>query len=277
MSGWRIMAGITVREAARKRILWTALLTGVGFLILFALALHEQQQDLTARAVTPFVRYQVLSAMLMVALYVVDLLAVVMSILTSVDTLAGEITSGTIQALATKPIARWELLVGKWLGFAVMITVFVALVFGGTICISYLMTGVAPQNALAGGSLVLLECLLALTVTLLFGTWFSTITSGVLTIALYGLAFMGGWLEQMSGFTDSARLAFVGVMTSLVMPSEALWRRAEFDMQSPLAGAMPFSPFANVSIPSRVMIGYAGVYLFVALVLAMYRLQRRDL
>lgn len=277
MSGWSIMAGITVREAARKRILWTALLAGGGFLVLFALALHEQQQDLAARAVTPFVRYQILNAMLMVALYVVDLLAVVMSILTSVDTLAGEITSGTIQALATKPIGRWELLVGKWLGFAAMITVFVALVFGGTICISYLMSGVAPQNALAGGSLVLLECLLALTVTLLFGTWFSTITSGVLTIALYGLAFMGGWLEQMSGFTDSARLASVGIVTSLVMPSEALWRRAEFDMQSPLAGAMPFSPFANVSIPSRVMVGYAVVYLLIALMVATYRLQRRDL
>ncbi|MGH2447459.1 MAG: ABC transporter permease, partial [Chloroflexota bacterium] len=94
---------------------------------------------------------------------------------------------------------------------------------------------------------------------------------------LYGLAFMGGWLEQMSGFTDSARLASVGVVTSLIMPSEAIWRRAEFDMQSPLAGALPFSPFATVSIPSRVMIGYAVVYLLIALILALYHFQRRDL
>lgn len=277
MSTWWVMALITIREAARKRILWTALLAGAGFLGLFAIAIHVQEQDLSARAVTPFIRYQVLSAMLMVALYVVDLLAVVMSILTSVDTIAGEISTGTIHAIATKPIARWQVLIGKWLGFAGMITAFVALVFGGTIGIAWLMGAVAPQNALAGGLLVLLECLLALTITMAFGTWFSTITSGVLALALYGLAFMGGWLEQMSGFTDSAQLARVGVLTSLIMPSEAIWRRAEFDMQSPLAGALPFSPFTNVSIPSHTMIGYAIVYLLIALLLALYRFQQRDL
>jgi ABC-type transport system involved in multi-copper enzyme maturation permease subunit len=271
------MALITIREAARKRILWTALLAGGGFLALFALAVHVQEQDLAARSATPFIRYQVISAMLMVALYVVDLLAVVMSILTSVDTIAGEIVTGTIHAIATKPIGRWAVLIGKWLGFAGMITAFVILVFGGTIATAWFMSGVRPEHLVAGGLLVLLECLLALTMTMLFGTWFSTITSGVLAIALYGLAFMGGWLEQMSGFTDSARLASVGVLTSLIMPSEAIWRRAEFDMQSPLAGALPFSPFTNVSIPSRVMIGYAVAYLLIALLLAVFRFQRRDL
>ena len=34
------MAGITFREAARKKILWTALGAGLGFLILFGIALH---------------------------------------------------------------------------------------------------------------------------------------------------------------------------------------------------------------------------------------------
>ena len=40
----------------------------------------------------------------------------------------------------------------------------------------------------------------------MFGTWFSTLTNGVIVLGLHGLAFMGGWLEQMSGFTESARL-----------------------------------------------------------------------
>jgi len=275
--GWLIMAGITVREAARKKILWTALIAGAGFLALFALALHFQLQDLTVNATSFFIRYQILSAMLMVALYVVDLLAVLMSILTSVDTIPGEISSGTIHAIATKPIPRWQIVIGKWLGFALMIALFVLLSFGGTIAVAYLMAGVAPENALVGALLVLLECLLALTVTLLFGTWFSTITSGVLVIGLYGLAFMGGWLEQMSGFTESARLATVGIVSSLIMPSEAIWRRAEFDMQTPLAGALPFSPFANVSIPSRSMIAYAVIYLLVALLLSLYHFGERDL
>lgn len=276
MGCW-IMAGITFREAARKKILWTALIAGLGFLALFGAALHFQIEDFQTHATAPFIRYQILSAMLMVGLYVVDLLAVVMTILTAVDTISGEISSGTIHAIATKPVPRWQIFAGKWIGFAVMIAGFVALTFGGTIAVAYVLGGVLPEHALHGGVLVLLECLLTLSVTFLFGTWFSTLTNGVIVIGLCGIAFMGGWLEQMSGFTESARLVMVGVVTSLIMPSESIWRRAAFEMQTPLAGALPFSPFANVSIPSPTMIGYAGFYLLIALVIAIYHFQVRDL
>lgn len=276
MGVW-VMAGITFREAARKKILWTALGAGLGFLGLFAIALHFQISDFDARSTSPFIRYQILSAMLMVGLYVVDLLAVLMTILTSVDSIAGEISSGTIHAIAMKPLPRWQILMGKWFGFAAMIAAFVALTFGGTIGVSYAMSGVAPDNGLAGGLLVFLECLLALSVTFLFSTWFSTLTSGVIVIGLYGLAFMGGWLEQMSGFTESTKLVTIGIVTSLIMPSEAIWRRAASDMATPLAASLPFSPFANVSIPSVTMIGYAGFYLLAALVIAVYHFHARDL
>jgi ABC-2 type transport system permease protein len=276
MGCW-IMAGITIREAARKKILWTALIAGLGFLALFGAALHFQVRDFQARSISPFIRYQILSAMLLIGLYVVDLLAVLMAILTSVDAISGEISSGTIHAIAVKPVPRWQILVGKWIGFGVMIAGFVALTFGGTIGVSYAMTGVTPQNAVAGGLLVYLECLLALTITFMFGTWFSTLTSGVIVIGLYGLAFMGGWLEQMSGFTQSARLVTLGITVSLIMPSESLWRRAAFDMQTPLAGALPFSPFSNVSIPSRIMVDYGAFYLLCALAVAIYHFHQRDL
>lgn len=277
MIGCWIMAGITFREAARKKLLWTALIAGVGFLVLFGAALHLQIEDFNAHGTAPFIRYQILSAMLMIGLYVVDLLAVVMTILTSVDTISGEISSGTIHAIATKPLPRWQIFVGKWIGFAGMVAGFIVLTFGGTIAVAYFMGGVAPEQGIEGGLLVLLECLLTLSVTFLFGTWFSTLTAGVIVIALHGLAFMGGWLEQMSGFTESARLVSVGIVTSLVMPSESIWRRAAFEMQTPLAGSLPFSPFANVSIPSATMIGYACIYLLAALIIGIYHFQRRDL
>lgn len=81
----------------------------------------------------------------------------------------------------------------------------------------------------------------------------------------------------MSGFTESARLLVVGIVMILIMPSESLWRRAAFDMQTPLAGSLPISPFASVSIPSLTMIGYAGFYGLVVLAIALYHFQARDL
>ena len=276
MGAW-IMAGITFREAARKKILWTAFIAGIGFLLVFGIGLHFQVEDFRKTTVPPFLRYQILNSMLMIGLYTVDLLAVVMTTLTSVDTLAGEITSGTIHAIATKPLARWEILIGKWVGFVGMAAVYVAIMFGGTIAEGYWIGGVAAQHPVRGALLIFLECVLALSVTFMFGTWFSTLTNGVIVLGLLGLAFLGGWLEQLSGFTEGSRLVMVGIVSSLIMPSEAVWRRAAFEMQSPLAGSLQFSPFADISVPSTAMIGYACVYLLVALVIAIYHFGQRDL
>jgi Cu-processing system permease protein len=276
MGTW-IMAGITFREAARRRILWTALILGLGFLAVFGIGLHFQMADFEAHPLMPLLRYEVISGMLMVGLYTVDLLAVVMTILTSMDTVSGEITSGTIQAIATKPIHRWQLLVGKWLGFVGMVAAYVAIMFGGIVALGYWVSGVAPNNPIQGGLLVLLECVIVLTITFLCGTWFSTLTSGVLVLGLHGLAFMGGWIEQMSGFTQTANLVKVGIVSSLIMPTESVWRRAAFEMQSAVAGSLNFSPFADVSVPSATMIGYAGVYMLIALGAAIYHFNQRDL
>jgi Cu-processing system permease protein len=277
VTGVWIMASVTFREAARKKILWCALGAGLGFVALFAAALHFQARDFDARDTVPFLRYQIDSAMLLIGLYVVDLLAVVMTILTSVETISGEIATGTIQAIAMKPVPRWQILAGKWIGFAVLVAAFVLLTFGGTVLAADVIAGVVPEHAVAGALLIYLECLITLGLTFLCGTWVSTLASGVLVIGLQGVALMGGWLEQMSGFTESAQLAMVGVVTSLVVPGEALWRRAAYDMQTPLAGALPFSPFASVSIPSRAMVVYAVLYLIAILLAAVRRFGSRDL
>jgi Cu-processing system permease protein len=276
MAVW-IMAGITFREAARKKILWTALIAGLGFLGVFGLGLHYQIDDFNRGSTPVFLRYQILSGMLMIGLYTVDLLAVVMTILTSVDTISGEITSGTIHAIATKPVARWQVLIGKWAGFIGMLALYVAIMFGGTIAVGYWVGGITPQNPVWGGLLVFLECVVALTVTFMFGTWFSTLTNGVIVLGLHGLAFMGGWIEQMSGFAEGSRLVIIGVVSSLIMPSEAIWRRAAFEMEPPLAGSLQFSPFADISVPSLTMIGYASVYAMIALAIALYHFHERDL
>jgi Cu-processing system permease protein len=276
MGAW-IMAGITFREAARKKILWTAFVAGIGFLLVFGIGLYFQVSDFQRSTVPPFLRYQILDSMLMIGLYTVDLLAVVMTTLTSVDTISGEITSGTIHAIATKPIARWQILIGKWVGFAAMVAAYVAIMFGGTIAEGYWIGGVVAQHPVRGLLLIFLECILALTVTFMSGTWFSTLANGVIVLGLLGFAFMGGWLEQLSGFTEGSRLVMVGIVSSLIMPSEAVWRRAAFEMESPLAGSLQFSPFADISVPSITMIVYTCVYLLVALVIAIHHFQRRDL
>jgi Cu-processing system permease protein len=276
MGVW-IMAGVTFREAARRKILWAALLAGGMFLTLFATGMHFQARDLARYKVPPFIRYQVQSSILQVGFYAADVLAVLLAILTSVDTLSGEIASGTIHAIATKPISRWQILLGKWIGFAGMVAVYVALMFAGVGMVGRVVTGIVTPHIFVGGALVYLECLLVLTMTVMCGTWFSTLTNGVIVIGLHGLAFIGGWIEQIAALTNSPHLVTVGIVSSLVMPSEALWHRASFEMQSSFARTLQFTPFANASAPSEAMIGYAVAYLLIALAIAIHHFGRRDL
>ncbi len=275
MGAW-IMAGVTFREAARKKVLAMALLAGLAFLALFATGVHFQVKDF-GRQTPPLLRNQILNGMLMVGLYAVDLLAVVMTVLTSVDTLSGEIASGTIQAVATKPVRRWEVLLGKWAGFVGMLTTYIVVMVGGATAVIYFEGGVIAHHLLRGTCLIWLECVLMLSLTFLFGSSFSTLTCGVLALGLHGLAFIGGWIEQIGAVTHSPRALTVGITASVIIPSEALWRRAAYEMQSPLVGALGVSPFSNASVPSLAMVVYAVAYLSLVLFFSIRRFARRDL
>jgi hypothetical protein len=128
-----------------------------------------------------------------------------------------------------------------------------------------------------GFCLMWMESMLLLAVTLCFGAWFSTLTNGVLVLGLHGMAFLGGWIEQFGALTSTPKAVMVGIVASVLMPSEALWRRAAFEMQSPIATAVNFVPFSGASVPSRMMAVYAAVYAVLFLVLAARRLEKRDL
>jgi len=276
MGVW-IMAGVTFREAARKKMLWMALAAGGAFLILFGTGLHFQAKDFAAHGISPVLQREISFTMLTMGLYAIDLLTVLVTILSSIDTLSGEIASGTIQAIATKPVPRWQVLLGKWFGFCGMLTAYLAIMVGGVNAITYVMAGVTAHHLARGLSLMWMESVVLLSVVFAFATYFSTLTTGVLTLGLHGLAFLGGWIEQFGAITHTPRPVNVGIIASILMPSEALWRRAAFEMQSPLANSLRISPFSTLSVPSITMLVYALLYLAIALAVAIRRFSQRDL
>jgi Cu-processing system permease protein len=212
---------------------------------------------------------------------VVNFLSIMMAVLTSVDTLSGEIQSGTIHTLVSKPVRRWEIVLGKWLGFTAMLSLYLLLMAGGVIGFVYLRSDYAPLNVLRGLSLIWLNAVLLLTVSLLGGSMLSTIANGVLVFGLYGVAFIGGWIEQIGALiprnTAIQTTTNIGVLTSLLIPSEALWKRAVFIMESPISGSLGVTPFSSASVPSPAMVIYAIFYTLVVLLLAMRQFQKRDL
>ncbi len=272
-----VVARLTFHEAVRKKLLSIALAGGAAFMVLFGTMLHFQGITFEDHHVPIVLRHQMFSAFEVLGVYAVNFLLVAITVLTSVDTLSGEISSGAIHAIATKPVDRWELFTGKWLGFSGVLTVYALTMLAGICAVSAVFAGSTPRHIITAFSLMWLESMLLLTTTLLFSVSFSTLTAGVIVLGLHGLAFLGGWIEQIAAFSNAPQAVLAGVAASLVMPSESLWRRAAFEMQSPLATALNFSPFSGMSVPSWSMVCYAVAYLCVAFALGVWRLNARDL
>ena len=277
-----VIARLTFYEAARKKILLAALLLGLVFLVVFSVGFHFILIEMERQLGENYLQLnQIKNFFLLAAIYVVNFLTVVMTILTSADTISGEIGSGTIHTLASKPVQRWEILLGKWLGFAGMITIYLLIMAGGVMAIVYLRGGYLAPHPVRALALMELNALLLLSVSILGGTYLSTLANGVMVLGLYGVAFIGGWIEQIGSFIQSMSTQQttmnIGIITSLILPSEALWKRIAHELQSPLISALGFSPFTTTSYPSTAMIIYSAGYLFVMLILAIRHFQRRDL
>ena len=200
-----------------------------------------------------------------------------MAALLAADTLAGEITSGTVQTIVTKPIRRSDVIFGKWLGFAALLGLYLLLTAGGVVVSVYLQSGYLAAHLLIGLGLIYLEALLIMTIAMACSSAVSGLATGGIVFGLYGLAFIGGWIEQFGSMLHNATAVKVGIVTSLIIPSETLWRRAAFEMQSPIAGALGMSPFSAISVPSPLMIGYTVIYLLAALWIAVHNFQERDI
>ena len=284
-----VLTRMTFREAVRRRIVLTGLVLGVCFLLIFsagfylivsqiklteALAVAHGEANVGLNAIADAEGENML---LLAGLYAVTFLSIAMAALLGADTLSGEISSGTIQTLVAKPIRRSDVVLGKWLGFAGLLFLYVLLTGGGTVASVLIQTGKAPTNLFPGLGLIYLETLLVMTISLMFSSVFSALATGGTVFGLYGLAFIGGWIEQFGSLLHNQTAIKIGIITSLIVPSESLWRRAAYEMQSPIAGALGISPFSTTSVPSALMIVYAIIYLLVALGLAIRFFQKRDL
>ena len=270
------VARLTFFETIRRKIVLIAFVLGLVFLAVFNLGCHFILSESTTNNL--ITNNEVINFLTTSGLYGVNFLAVVLAALVSADTLAGEIRSGVIQSIAARPINRWQIVFGKWLGFAAPLGVYLIIMGGGAIISVFIQTGFMIPNPVLGLIYMYFASLVIMTTTLAFSSSLSTLATGGAVFGLYSIAIVGGWMEQFGGFLDSQTAIDIGILTSLIMPAEALWRRATFEMTSPLLKALSvITPLIPQSPPSNLMVAYAGLYLVVVLFIAIRRFGQRDL
>ena len=283
------IARLTLREALRKRRIWGVLALSLLFIVLYFWGFTLVKADFDATAARraqsgvgnegEILGFAFVSTILVgLGFYTVNFLAGVMTIFAAVGTVAGEIETGTFQAIVPKPLGRWELIVGKYLGFATMFVVYILLMSAGILTTSRIVANYTPGNLVPAIGLVMLVSLILLAVTILGSTVMQTMANGVVVFMLYGGAMLGGLLETLGSIFSIQSLINIGVITSLILPSDVIWRLASgllqpdsnlrFDAPIPIAVSQP---------PSNAMVVYAVAYIVVLLGGAVAIFRRKDL
>src|SRR5262249_12541252 len=147
-------------------------------------------------------------------LYTVYFLCSFLALFLSVGAISGEIDSGLLHAVLARPIRRGEFVLGRWLGFAGLLTADVGVMAGGLLGLARLIAGYEAPDSGRTIALMLLGALLLLTVSLLGSTLLSTLANGVVGFSLFGVAWLAGFIEYLGGVLANDGMVNLGTAVS---------------------------------------------------------------
>ena len=285
------IARFTLLEAVSRRLVLAGVLISLAYVGLFALGFHFAYDKSIETATSTESRLSLgvaFATLTLFGVYVVNYLASFLALFLSVAAISGEIDSGTLHAVLARPLRRSEFVVGRWLGYAAMLAVYIVAMTGLMLLIARLIAGYEVPDPVPALLLMLLEGVLLLTLSLFGSTLLPTLANGIVVFTLLGLAWLAGIIEFVGRLLASAPNATasdamlnIGTAVSLVLPSDALWRGASYYLESPsllvVVSAARGIPFFSASPPATALIVWSVAYVGVVLGGAVLAFRGRDL
>jgi ABC-type transport system involved in multi-copper enzyme maturation permease subunit len=285
MRGTLVIAGLVVREAARRRLLLALLvltlivigLTGWGF---------SRIPTLTQRgAPLPDVQVKVLaSQFLILTMFMFSFVLALAAVFVAAPQISGDVESGTALAILSRPLSRPAFVIGKWLGLAALVTAYASGAAAIELGVVDAVVGYRPPEPLAFIALVVTEGLVLMTLALLFSTRLSGMVGGIIALVLFGIAWLGGIVGGIGAAFDNPTITHVGTVTKLLLPTDGLWRGAVYALEpqaviaaasgaGPAAAANPFYAAAPAPLAFEL---YVVAWLAGMLALAVWSFGRRE-
>jgi ABC-type transport system involved in multi-copper enzyme maturation permease subunit len=276
------IARLTILEASRRKLL---LALGVLTVVVIVLTSWGFSRLPTMNGVTPAeVRLAASQLTILVAFMFSGVLALG-STLVAAPSISSDIESGIALAILPRPIRRSEVLMGKWLGLAGLVTLYA--VGSGLLELLgiWLATGYLPPNPVATIAFVATEGIVLMSLALLLSTRLAPMTGGVIALVLFFVAWIGGIALAIGTAFGNDTIINIGVGSRLLIPTDGLWHGAIFYLEPSdiLAAARaagraragnPF--FADQPLPVT-YIAWVVLWLAAVLGLANWSFARRDL
>lgn len=272
---------ISLKEIMSKRILHMGIILTIAYLFFYGLGLHYVVKDHAWGGVQFWYMQEMGYQFLTLGLYISTFLSGALAILGGAGSISHEIENGTILALASRPLSRQSIVLGKFIAYGAVTAIYSAiLVLAVSILVEYYFKLlIDPFSLLKVVIIFMLFPIVILSFTHFISSLLSTLATGVTSFMLFTVAIIGGFIEQMGAMMGNVALVNIGIVSSLLMPTDAIYRLAVSRVGGLIGqGAIAdFGPFGTASTPSLWMLVYALVYIAVMIFLAVHFFKERDL
>jgi ABC-type transport system involved in multi-copper enzyme maturation permease subunit len=277
------VAGLTLREAMRRRVVWALLILTVVLLALSAWGFSKLiGLDTDLGTMTSGEARLIASLLLNLIMFGFSLIAAIGTAFLAGPTLAGEVESGQALAMLARPVRRSSVLLGKWLGLIAFGCGYVVLAGLAQLLVVRAVVGYWPPAPAAGLALLAGETIVLLTLALLLSSVVSTMASGIIAVGLFGATWVAGVVGGIGGSLGNEGVERVGTVSRILLPTDGLWHGAMNAFQDPSAliqmgpgeGGFPFLSAAPLTVA---YLAWAAVWIAVVWGLTALSFQRRDI
>ncbi len=278
-----LLARMTFREAIRKRMIWIVFLMTALFVAFYGWGVMRFKATWSAREAARSFRFpitfnQAVDLNMAFAVFIIFFLAGVMGIFAAIGTIAGEIDGGTFQAILPKPIRRWEVVIGKWLGYAIMLALYVGIVVAAVTTEVGLITHHVPAGMWKAALVVIIATWWLLALTVLGSTIFATMANGIVCYMLYAFGLAATIVESMGNLFQIRAMENSGLVLSLLFPSQRIYNYANYLIQPATNFSFGGGGGPSAAPPSGAVVPFAIGYLALLIVVgACFVFRKKDL
>jgi ABC-type transport system involved in multi-copper enzyme maturation permease subunit len=230
------VAGLTLREAARRKVVRALLVLTVLLLGLSAWGFSKLVGlDTELGTMTSGEARLVASLLLNLIMFGMSLIAAIGTAFLAGPTLAGEVESGQALAMLARPVRRSAVLLGKWLGLVAFGCGYAVLAGLAQIVVVRVTVGYWPPAPATGLALLAAETVVLLTLALLLSSVVSPMASGIIAVGLFGATWVAGVVGGIGGALGNEGVERVGTVSRILLPTDGLWRGAMNAFQDPIS------------------------------------------
>jgi len=223
------IAGLTVREAVRRRLLLAFMAITVTIVGLSAWGFERLSH---AHTITSGEQQLAVPEALVLFMFMFSFVVALSASAIAAPAVSSEIESGVLMTILTRPVRRFEVLIGKWLGLAVLLAGYAAAVCALEFGVVDLVSNYLPPQPELVAAYLLGEGLLLLTLALALSTRLPMIAGGVIGVAIFGAGWLAGIVGTLGSAFNIAALRTIGQVGRYLLPTDGLWRGAIYYLES---------------------------------------------